>query len=275
MLERPVIWFSEMHPALVHGAVVPAACRYFWPGLPEGMAEEAGLGAAERFVPQAYPFAEKAAAVCLRDMQAMESAALSGVPLRALSAQEGNARAAKNLAELEDLQAFSQQGECANTTAREEAKARERAQKVLIWAWLLEERVLELQNMTAAYSRDAGTLIDALDVDDAEDMATLLRMQHSSLQVDEGLLPPWALLLGQMAFFLPHEAVLVLSPRVAADMEENISFHAADAALCHTLGCPARAATLPLWQALGKKAPVPHCPCWNEPCTFVICEQTA
>lgn len=275
MLERPVIWFSELHPALVQGAKVPAVCRFFWSGLPESVAVAAGLGETERFIPQAYPFTEKAAAVCLQDMQAMESAALSGVPLRALSSLMGNAREAKQLAEMEDLQTFSQQGECADTTASEQNKARERAQKVLLWAWLLEERVLELQKMTALYSRDAGMLINALDVDEEENMATLLAMQQSSLTVDDGLLPPWSLVLGQMALFLPQDAVLVASPRVAADLEERIAFSPANAALSALLGCPARMAQVPLWQALGKKAPVSTCPWWNTLVTFALCEQPA
>ena len=135
-----------------------------WPGLPEEFSRPAagGLTASGRravtvtvpapqgpwHMPDNLPFSPREAAVCLDDLQRMGDAALSGQPVGTLGADVGRAR--RNSAEsalraglmadgtLETAQALE--------AAREEREKACAAQRMLLWSWLQEERLAELQD---------------------------------------------------------------------------------------------------------------------------------
>ena len=134
-----------------------------WPGLPEEFSRPAagGLTASGRravtvaapapegpwHMPEDLPFSPREAAACLDDLQRMGDAALSGQPVGTLGADVGRAR--RNSAEsalraglmadgtLETAQALE--------AAREEREKACAAQRMLLWSWLQEERLAELQ----------------------------------------------------------------------------------------------------------------------------------
>ena len=264
-----VVCFPELHPALRPELAAWQGWLSLWPGLPAD-----GGDGRQRFTPEGYPFSEREAALCLRDMRAMESAALSGVPLQALSVMQGGARAARQAAEQEELRQFMRTGEGAAPGAEALRQARLRGQKVLIWAWLLEERVLELRDLARHCS---GSLLEGAlgEGDAAEDFGPLDDPASQPLRVDAGLLPPWRVMLEQAALFLPDGTALLVHADMADGMEQegDIVFSPADEAMRSCLGAPSgavcRVARVPVWRALGKKAPVPSFPDWDK--TFLFC----
>ena len=141
-----------------------------WPGLPEEFSRPAagGLTASGRravtvaapapegpwHMPEDLPFSPREAAACLDDLQRMGDAALSGQPVGTLGADVGRAR--RNSAEsalraglmadgtLETAQALE--------AAREEREKACAAQRMLLWSWLQEERLAELQALSSSLS---------------------------------------------------------------------------------------------------------------------------
>lgn len=276
MSELFLCCFPEMHAALRPELAAWPACRRLWPGLPDS--EGAAQGC---YIPADYPFAPREAAQCLNDMRAMESAALSGVPLQALSHMQGDGRAARQAAEAAELRRFRRTGECAAPEEEALRQQRLRAQKVLLWAWLLEARVLELRGLAEACSGGGTSLLAAAlgEGDDDDDFGVLASPAMGALNVDDGLMPPWRAVLEQATVFLPEGAVLVISPRMAEDMAEVVDFaplETVDAAVAQQLNVPAgwtcRAARLPLWRALGRSGPVAACPQWDKEYLFCAVE---
>ena len=220
--------FPEMHAALRPELAAWPACRRLWPGLPDTAGEAQGC-----HVPADYPFAPREAAQCLNDMRAMESAALTGVPLQALSHMQGDGRAARQAAEAADLRRFRRTGQCAAPEEEALRQSRLRAQKVLLWAWLLEERVLELRGLADACSGGGASLLAAAlgEGDTDDDFGVLASPAMGRLAVDDGLMPPWRAVLEQASVFLPEGAVLVISRSMAEDMADVADFTPVDAAL--------------------------------------------
>ena len=147
----------------------PGALR-LWPGLPD----DPGFPAAGWYRPANYPFNEREAVACLADLRRMDEAALSGLPVGAAAAD--NARAARRMAEMAVVEGL---GGLAGTdspdaakraalqaaeAARRERLEREQAQKTLLWLWLQEERLAELDELARRYATNAGSLTAALGV---------------------------------------------------------------------------------------------------------------
>ena len=267
----PFLRLPQMHrelasPSLSKGGVSPGDTPLsLWPGLP-GMPKN-GWWSPE------YPFTPQEARACLADMCAMGEAALSGVPLQALAARDASPAAAHAAEELEDLSHFVRTGaldEFSGPSPSALELARKAAQKALLWAWLLEERALELRALARTYATGAARLADALGVEHEEENIPELAALHTHMDVHlaeaPDLLPPWRIVLENAALFLPARArILVDNADMAADLGEVLDFMSAPDG--------GREAASPLWKALGRTAPRPGCPWQNTLLRFVLREE--
>lgn len=265
-LRLPGMHRELAYPSLNKGGVSPEdAPLSLWPGLP-GM-PETGWWSPE------YPFTPQEARACLADMCAMGEAALSGVPLQALAARDASPAAARSAEELEDLSRFARTGALdgpSDLSSSALELARKAAQKALLWAWLLEERALELRALARTYATGAARLADALgaehEEEDMPELAALNAHTDAHLAEDPGLLPPWRIVLENAALFLPARArILVDNADMAADLGEVLDFAPAPDG--------GREAEGPLWKALGRTTPRPGCPWQNTLLRFVLREE--
>lgn len=283
-----------------------------WPGLPEEFSRPAagGLTASGRravtvaapapegpwHMPEDLPFSPREAAACLDDLQRMGDAALSGQPVGTLGADVGRAR--RNSAEsalraglmadgtLETAQALE--------AAREEREKACAAQRMLLWSWLQEERLAELQALSSSLSSSNARLQAALDMDpadldetallagDARDteaaLATLATL-NSPVHVDDSLLPAWPRLLDAVVRFapggLPAAGRGPHAPRPAGRSgRAGVPAPADDSPLrlCDAEGNAVSLlqARAPLWRILGRPRAPRCCPGWQEERTVVL-----
>ena len=233
-----------------------------WPGLPDAPANY--------FCPDKYPFSPREAQVCLGDLQQMGDAALSGLPVGAAAAA-GNSRAARRASEMALLKGLgSSDGDTAAALAAEAARkeqlALSQAQKALLWAWLQEERLVDLAELTTQFAQNAGGLTAALgiDPDDLDGLAPdaltgdLVRL-CSPIALDASLVPPWRLVTANALYFVPADAPLIAEGPMREDLLELLDFVPAqrwqgllEAAPANAVAAEARA---PGWQVLGHTRP--------------------
>lgn len=283
-----------------------------WPGLPEEFSRPAAgeLTASGRravtvaapapegpwHMPEGLPFSPREAAACLDDLQRMGDAALSGQPVGTLGADVGRAR--RNSAEsalraglmadgtLETAQALE--------AAREEREKACAAQRMLLWSWLQEERLAELQALSSSLSSSNARLQAALDMDpadldeaallagDARDteaaLATLATL-NSPVHVDDSLLPAWPRLLDAVVRFTPADCLLLAEGRMRRDLldgQGELEFRPlpddGPLRLCDAEGriVPLLQARAPLWRILGRPRAPRCCPGWQEERTVVL-----
>ena len=238
-----------------------------WPGLPDAPAD--------CFCPDKYPFSPREAQACLGDLQQMGDAALSGLPVGAAAA--GNARAARRASEMALIKGLdTSDGDTAAALAAEAARkehlALSQAQKALLWAWLQEERLAELAELTASFALNAGGLTAALGVDPDEDMdglapdaltGDLVRL-GTPIALDAGLVPPWRLVTANALFFAPVDAPLIIEGPMREDLLDLLEFAPAQRWQGLLEGAAAKAvaveARAPGWQVLGHTRPTGQAP---------------
>ena len=238
-----------------------------WPGLPDAPANY--------FCPDKYPFSPREAQACLGDLQQMGDAALSGLPVGA--AATGNARAARRASEMALIKGLDNSGgnaaaALAAEAARKEQLALCQAQKSLLWAWLQEERLTELAELTASFALNASGLTAALGVDPDEEMEGLapdaltgdLVRLGTPIALDAGLVPPWRLVTANALYFAPADAPLIVEGSMREDLLEMLDFIPAprwqgllEGAAANAVAVEIRA---PGWQVLGHTRPTGQAP---------------
>ena len=239
-----------------------------WPGLPDAPANY--------FCPDKYPFSPREAKACLGDLQQMGDAALSGLPVGAAAAA-GNSRAARRASEMALLKGLgSSDGDTAAALAAEAARKEQltlsQAQKALLWAWLQEERLVDLVELTAQFAQNAGGLTAALGIDPDEDLdglapdaltGDLVRLS-SPIALDASLVPPWRLVTANALYFVPADAPLIVEGPMRGDLLEMLDFAPAkrwqgllEGAAANAVVVEARA---PGWQVLGHTRPTGQAP---------------
>ncbi len=181
---------------------LPLNAAYIWPGL-EHMPKD-------YWQPNNYPFAPKAAKACLNDLHAMSEAALFGMPIHSIMGGQDQRIEAKNIQEQNTLAQFANTGETQNTSPTDDTHILQAAQKIILWAWLLEERFYEINGLTQSYSQGIKGLADALGVEHDEDFGDLERIE-TSINVNESLMPPWKLVFENIAVFLPQPCTVVVN----------------------------------------------------------------
>ncbi len=223
----PLLYLPLLHSGLgkICREDLPAA--YIWPGLPQAIENS--------WTADKYPFSPKEAEACLKDIQSMSDAALSGVPLQAFVTKEHTRAELKKMEEQEAIAHFTSTGEQV-ASAKESAPLASvhqlrAAQKFLLWAWLMEEHLLEVQRLTENYTLGAANLTSALGAEKDDALAGLEYIQNL-LSTDTFALPPWRIVLENMAYFLPEHSVAIINNK---DMLEHIFENCSPVPLSETM----------------------------------------
>lgn len=306
---RLIVYVPLMHVELLPPGL-PEGLSVLWPGL-----------SASRPVPRDsrvavwrpdMPYAPTEAEACLADFEALGRDMLGGSPVRAAGALRGAARPGVAPEEAAALAHFAGQGGrlpgvsdlsgFPDLSDREEAKRR--AQRLLLLAWLQEERVSEMSALVRRYHAGSSALARELCREEtggtAPDESTgarpgargLLpeaeRMDFDSaepiareLEDVRDLLPPWRFVLEQVACFLPEDAALFTAdPRLLREVvlrEGELGPACGEStaawpllrlwgeAVCRRL----HVGRAPLWRLLGYSGPREGKPWLDEP-RFVL-----
>lgn len=248
----PVLHHALAEPIL---QPLPVTAVRVWPGLPN--MPDTGY-----WVAPDYPFDAAAAQDCLQQLEALSEAALSGVPMQTLASMDSAPDTKKRRQELDDIATFARSGAVPASAGPEALKVLQAAQKSLLWAWLLEEKVLEVKNIMGSYAHNAPHLMDALGVEDEDDDKTLslLASLNSTLDSTSVMLPPWPMVLENASLFLPEDACIAVDAAMANELQDRLTFAPAPEHMrtCWGLETAAHAddallaVRAPLWEALGK-----------------------
>ena len=190
---------------------LPETVLFCDPGLPQTAAVH-GF-----FHPRTFPFSREQAARVLGELlavgEALDVASVSGKLAARASMQHGQALSVQ---EKTDIARFAAP---ASHNAAPENDPRIAAQKVLLLAWDLETRLLEIASLRREVAEAVGPLAENLrgsrngdSLDDAalRDFARALPgvMPESFADLPETLEPDWRLSLAAIAAFIPENAVL-------------------------------------------------------------------
>lgn len=264
-----------------------------WPGLPQS--EEAGVpcpktGCAPApqgpwYHPENFPLSPQEALACLRDLQTMIEAALSGTPLRAWQGRQ--AASLRTQAESAARKAFAGAGDEADALAASEAaEEREllcRAQRLLLLCWLQEERLAEMAALQRCCdgnrARLAAALADGRNAADVPVSRSGDALTEAAFDLREEadapaeMLPPWQRVLEAAVHFLPEETVIVAEAGLRAALLERDDLVPAPAELQTAVagedGPPLLVLDAPLWRVLLRPR-CPSCrPLWERPVTLL------
>ncbi len=184
----PLIYIPTLHRELVPPGL-PEGISTCWPGLPLPDSEREGT-----FCPD-FVWSPVEAAACLEDLKRLEPEAA-----RAALALEADMQGRKRRTEMEDLDVFA--GRIAADDSCVPRESRIRAQRLLLTAWLQEDRVRDMKELAERYARSAAALAEMLDD------GTGGGEREAPVVDAAALLPSWRFVLEQLALFLPPDAVL-------------------------------------------------------------------
>lgn len=270
-----------------------------WPGLPpvdcvsRTEAEDCAPPQGPWFRPDNFPLTPQEALACVRDLQAMTEAALSGVPVRAWQSRQGAAMRAQT--ESAARRAFAaargdEEAALAQAAQAEEQERLCRAQRLLLLCWLQEERLAEMAALSCRYAAGRARLDAAFSAGEGtpewREMAAALpealrpvtvgRQETASI---EALLPPWERVLEAACHFLPGETVIVLegAARTALLEREEAAPCGEDvrAGLGADDGLRLTGLHAPLWRLLRRPRPPRCCPHWEREFRLLTWENPA
>lgn len=256
----PFVYFPTLHRDFLP-AELPEGVLTCFPGLPiPPDVPQSQLFQAD------FAWSPAEAAACLEDLKRLEPEAV-----RAALPLEADVRGRQQQDEMDALDAFAGRGGGRGG----DLAIRRRAQRLLLTAWLQEERVREMRDLAARYARSASAL--ALALHDEEDCRT----PDPAPVVDEAaLLPSWRFVLEQIAVFLPAGAIVCSAdPVVRAQVQASglctcgPSAEDAERLPAAWRGTvPLRAERAPLWRLLGRSGPAAGRPWLDAEHLLVLAE---
>lgn len=202
------------------------------------------------FRPRGYPFASPAASALLREMRQMNlDGGSAWLAIENRGTILSDARLNLDLLDIvrqldEDVDETVPAGDSCTDDPLERFQA-EQAQKLLLMAWLQEERQIEMEALARRLADCAGRIAACLGNTSNE------KGESFHTGPDDSILADWRLVVENALFFLPENiAVAALGPMRKA-LLESLEFAAwPEGGEQDILYCAA-----PLWQALGNSAP--------------------
>lgn len=258
-----------------------------WPGLPQaddatGRTAEGGIPPqGPWYRPDNFPLTPAEALACVRDLQAMTEAALSGVPLRAWQSRQGATLREQGESAARRAFAAAQGNEeeaLARAAGAEERERLCRAQRLLLLCWLQEERLAEMTALSGRYAEGRARLDAALGAgagtaelrEAAAALPDALRPATTGQEAMslEALLPPWERVLEAACPFLPAGTIIVAEgPARTALLEREEAMPCGEdvrACLGADDGLRLRGLCAPLWRLLQRPRPPRCCPHWER-----------
>ncbi len=281
-----VVYIPLMHEELLPPGL-PEGLSLFCPGC-SGMPGSSSVKGQKQWRPD-MPYSSKEVRACLADMEMLGWDMLSGNPVQTMAASflpskkvftQEEARAlkgfSKNVSGITSKQneaAFSHElfsTDVESSVSTISHSARCRAQRLLLLAWLQEERVRDMEVLLEKCQSCATTLNETMGTDE--------RFTRLGLEADpRRFLPDWRFVLEQMALFLPENASLFTGdPRLLAEMKadcDNATFEVDtdrlfpqwDRSILQRL----HVVRLPLWHFLGLTGPQQGKP-WLDATHFIL-----
>lgn len=208
--------------------------------------------------PDNYPFAPRIAGSIFRRLAELDLRDLE--TLRA-AGQHMNGEA-EIRGEMADLANFAQ-----NDRGRpdgEETRKRlalEQTQKVLLWLWLQEERLVEITALSGKYAHVSRKLAASFGEGNAQSGNDSAFVEEEKVDEDrDALLPSWRVYLLNAAFFVPPGIPILAEGPMSRDLQERLDFRP-DGDIGADLGLPRESfarlhsARAPLWVVLGQQRP--------------------
>lgn len=304
-LEHPVLYIPLLHRELAPDCL-PEGVAFLSAGLPAvpsvvgGAPQDAARGAAAPvWRSPLLPLSEAEARACLAELLDFGLNVGSGphgdlaAMVAALESARDEAPFSLDTSELAALRDFASGG-VADRSASEEPAGAERnrriaAQKTLILAWHLEERVRELDALKEKFSRSRESLAHILGVEGDEELRELPALDaYSAVLPGNGadiIGPSWRIVVENMGHFLPDNAVLfTCDAHIAAGLRDGGAVLAPVTAGQAAALCPAWTgkvarlvvhARAPLWQVTGRPGPDAARPWLNRLFDVVCCGMCA
>ena len=233
ILPSLIVYVPLMHPELLPSGL-PEGLSVLWPGLPTSSRSFPRGGRVAAWRPP-MPYSPAEAAACLADLEALGRDMLDGAPVHAAGAARPTAGGGFASGEALALNRFAGQGrqspvsapsalpvaaDAGDSGSCETESERRRAQRLLLLAWLQEERVRDMDGLWNRYHAGSAALAGALCADreggipaESESFSSDFAPGAESAGGDapagaRAFLPPWRFVLEQMAYFLPEGAAL-------------------------------------------------------------------
>lgn len=246
-----LLHFPHLHPECVPGGPLPGVL-FLDPGLETDPERDVAAG---RFLPAGLPLAPAEARRLLEDCIRFGEQFANPKEMAFFGVQDAGSGRKESVSVLESELRRRLGGGSAEASVPDGAPAA-RAQFLLLLAWSLEERLLELRHLSLgveqAWDRFGASL--GVEEDDGPDAAELRLdslIAHTRAPESAGASLPWPLLLEAVCAFLPEDAVLVVrDAEISTALAENgLAFVPADEAL----GLPpgATLAEAEAWRAAG------------------------
>lgn len=174
---------------------LPFEAKKLWPGLSDYDEQS--------WMPD-YPFNPRMADAILAEMRICDPDRL----LQMLTASLDNNASLQ--AELHDLAKFAGNAPVCDDLC---ASMRKQAQKVLLWRWLQEGLLTEIESLSKDLAKSSRNLAKILHGEDRE-----------GINVDPALTIPWQTVLLNALVFIPDDAVIFVEGSMATDLREVVEF---------------------------------------------------
>lgn len=304
--EHPVLYIPLLHRELAP-ACLPDGVEFLSAGLPAASSVVGGTSgnvpvAARAWRSPLLPLSESEARACLAELLDFGLNVGSGphgdlaAMVAALESAQDEAPFSLGRSELAALEHFASggaggvdasgasSGSASGDPAQAERNQRIAAQKTLILAWHLEERVRELDALKEKFSRSRESLADILGVETDEELRELPALDpYSAMLPGSGadiIGPSWRVIVENMSPFLPDGAVLfTCDAEISATLRDGGAAFAPVTVEQVARLCPAWGdkvaklvvhARLPLWQVAGRPGPDAARP-WLDRVFDVVC----
>lgn len=271
----PHIYFPTLHRELVHFSL-PETVLFLDPGLPQTLAEQ-GL-----YRPEGYPLPREDAARMLGELlgmgEALDMSSATGKEAARTRFAGGGSLPGKEAAALARFAASGDRHEAPSSVAG----PRLAAHAVLLLAWDLEERLVEIDRLRREVAEAAKPLAESLGDSTDEDNANEAARAFAALDsLPETVESDWRLTLAAAAPFLPGNAVLVTAHAgIRSAMLESGMLHPLPEDAAHMLeGWSENAkqtllwAQAPLWRVLGRSRPPEDAPWLLAAPEMILCPQ--
>lgn len=274
----PQIYIPTLHRGLVRRPV-PGTVRFLDPGLPRS-ASAPGL-----FLPEGYVFSREQSALVLNELlaigEALDVASPAGKDAARARLRDDAARDAPEKAAIERFAARGSAAAPPAARAENGASAAVAAQKVLLLAWSLEERLLEIETLRHEVAGAVRPLAESLrgpmeGGEAEEELAEALSALELPPETAE---PDWRLTLAAIAAFLPEKAVLITAHAgIRAAMLEAGMLHPLPEDAANDLAgwsesekAPLLWAKAPLWRVIGHSRAPENAPWLLAAPEIIVC----
>lgn len=217
-----------------------------------------GIPLANAWLPDNYPYTEAESLALLHEFRQLTKADLES--MRSISMRENLQGEVNNRDELAALAKFAG----ADQKAAVPGLTRKLAQKILLWLYVMEEKLEEIAELEAHCNavesrlpRHFEEFMSDAEVGHEERQQPDFENSVAYIEKNIGIAIPWRVCVANALIFLPEDMPLLIEGEMLAHLMEMLEFgHVSALTTETTAGFDLLEAKAPLWQALGHTRPV-------------------